>query len=123
MTLDDWRPVSFLVVAQFDVTVQTLEDHGFTVELDEAHGEHTAVLRLHPGLLFCLVATPGTALGGFVLLVGDQGETDWEEARLEASTPQRLEYGRDGRHHIGRRPYREAPPLALETEAVLGVGR
>lgn len=80
LTLDDWRPASFLVVAQLDVTAKVLEDRSFTVEFDEVHGEHTAVARVPDGLVFCLVATPGTPLGGFVLLCGDPGEVDWEEA-------------------------------------------
>ncbi|MEU6850410.1 hypothetical protein ABZ901_10855 [Actinacidiphila alni] len=78
--LDDWRPVSFLVVAQLDVTVEDLESESFTVELDEVHGEHAAVVRLPGGLVFCLVATPGTPLGGFALLCGDAEGMDWEEA-------------------------------------------
>jgi hypothetical protein len=80
LTLDDWRPTSFLVVAQLDVTAKALEEQSFTVEFDGVHGEHTAVLRLPAGLLFCLVATPGTPLGGFVLLCGDPEDIGWEEA-------------------------------------------
>lgn len=80
LTLKDWRPFSFLVVAQLDVTVEALEARSLTVELHELDGEHTAVLRVPTGELFCLVATPDTPLGGFVLLLGDPGETEWEEA-------------------------------------------
>lgn len=64
LTLDDWRPASFLVVARLDATVKDLEDRSFTVEFDEVHGEHAAVVRLPAGPAFYLVATPGTPLGG-----------------------------------------------------------
>lgn len=47
---------------------------------DEVHGEHAAVVRLPAGLVFCLVATPGTPLGGFALLCGDPGSMGWAEA-------------------------------------------
>ncbi|MBY8881599.1 hypothetical protein [Actinacidiphila acidipaludis] len=80
LTLDNWRPASFLVVAQLDVMVEGLKDRSFTVEPDEVHGEHTAVVRLPTGLVFCLVAIPETALGGFVVLCGDPGEMGWDEA-------------------------------------------
>jgi hypothetical protein len=49
------------------------------VEFDAVHGEHTAVLRLPSGLVFCLVATP-PYVPGFALLCGDPGSKDWEEA-------------------------------------------
>lgn len=63
LTVDDWRPASFLVVAQLDTTVRDLEYRSFLVELDEVHGEHAAVVRL-AGSIFCLVAASGTSLGG-----------------------------------------------------------
>ncbi|MFC4036314.1 hypothetical protein ACFO3J_33450 [Streptomyces polygonati] len=80
LTLGDWRPASFLVVAQLGTTVEDLENLAFGVELDEVHGEHTAVVRLPAGLVFCLAATPGTPLGGFALLCGDPEGMGWEEA-------------------------------------------
>jgi hypothetical protein len=80
LALGDWQPASFLVVAQLDVTVEELTGLSLAVELDEVHGEHAVVLRLPPGQVFCLVATPGTPLGGFVLLCGDAGPMGWEEA-------------------------------------------
>lgn len=80
LALGDWRPASFLVVAQLDVTVEGLENRSLTVEPDEAHGEHSVVVRLPVGLVFCLVATPGTPLGGFVVLLGDPGQMGWKEA-------------------------------------------
>nr|WSX78644.1 hypothetical protein OH826_35240 [Streptomyces sp. NBC_00899] len=78
LTLDEWRPTEFLVVAQLDLTVQALVDRALTVELDEVHGEHTAVLRLPTGSVFCLVATPPD-VPGFTLLCGDPGGLGWEE--------------------------------------------
>jgi hypothetical protein len=78
LTLDDWRPASFLVVAQLDLTADALEALAVLVEFDEG-GEHTAVLRLSGGLVFCLVATP-PFVPGFVLLCGDPGSMGWEQA-------------------------------------------
>jgi hypothetical protein len=79
LTLDDWRPAEFLVVAQLALTVRALEDRSLTVELDEVNGEHTAVLRLPTGLVFCLAVTPPYA-PGFTLLCGDPVGLGWEEA-------------------------------------------
>lgn len=79
LTLGDWRPAEFLVVAQLDVTLEALGDLSLAVEFDDVHGEHTAVLRLPSGLVFCLVATP-PYVPGFALLCGDPGSMDWEEA-------------------------------------------
>ncbi|MBM9507826.1 hypothetical protein [Actinacidiphila acididurans] len=79
LTLDGWQPAEFLVVAQLDLTVRALEERSLTVEFDEVHGEHTAVLRVsNAGLVFCLVATPPYA--GFALLCGDPDGMGWEEA-------------------------------------------
>lgn len=79
LTLEDWRPADFLVVAQLDVTLEALGDLSLAVELDDTHGEHAAVLRLPSGLVFCLVATPPD-VPGFSLLCGDPESMDWEEA-------------------------------------------
>lgn len=79
LTLGDWRPAEFLVVAQLDVTLEALGDLSLTVEFDDVHGEHTAVLRLPSGPVFCLVATPPW-VPGFALLCGDPGSMGWEDA-------------------------------------------
>jgi hypothetical protein len=79
LTLDDWRPARFLVVAQLDVTVEALRALSLTVEIDDVHGEHAAVLRLPTGLVFCLVATP-PYVPGFALRCGDPETMDWGEA-------------------------------------------
>ena len=79
MTLLDWRPTELLVVAQLDVTVEQLQEHGLAVELDDVHGEHATVLRIPTGRLFCLVATPPYAFG-FCIVSDEADGTTWQEA-------------------------------------------
>lgn len=78
VTIDEWRPAEFVVVAQLDIERPRLEDLGVSVFLED--GEETAYVRLSSGNVYALFKMPENPIPGYALLCGDPDGLSWLDA-------------------------------------------
>lgn len=79
LTLDDWQPSRFAIVAQIDIDKEEVEQHGLMI-LPIEESEEGAFLRTSEGRLMALVRVFGDSAPGYSLLCAESDEEYWEEA-------------------------------------------